>query len=170
MRASRLLAVVAAAVAATTASACTPAPTSPSDVAAPAQGQVVAVVDGDTIDVELAGVSHRIRVLGIDAPEVGRDGEVSECFAEESREVLNTLVYGQTVTLTADGSQDDADQYGRLLRYVAVGDVDAGLALLEAGAVAEYTYDVAYERQEPYRAAETAAQAAAAGMWQPGCV
>lgn len=165
----RLIATAATMLAAIAVAGCTPPPAPAADPAPPSTGVVVAVVDGDTIDVELAGVSQRVRVLGIDAPEVGRDGDVSECFAEESREVLNTLVYGQSVTLTADASQDDADRHGRLLRYVTVGDVDAGLAVLEAGAAAEYTYDVAYERQAPYRAAEAAAQSAAAGMWQLTC-
>jgi endonuclease YncB( thermonuclease family) len=43
------------------------------------------------------------------------------------------------VQLSAAPAKDNADRYGRLLRYVDVGGVDAGLQELEAGfAVARY--------------------------------
>lgn len=129
-------------------------------------GEVVAVVDGDTIDVQLEDGKARIRLIGIDTPEIGRSaGAVDDCYAQDARTFLDDLVYGQTVTLTTDPTQDQVDAYDRLLRYVTLDDQDVALAALTAGAGTEYTFDVPYQRQADYRAAEAAAQEAGAGLW-----
>ncbi len=89
---------------------------------------VVHVVDGDTIHL---GNGDTVRLGGIDAPEVG------ECGYKRARNTLAGLVLGKRVTLGA--TDEDRDQYGRLLRYVDVGRTDAGLRLIEKGlAIAKY--------------------------------
>lgn len=127
--------------------------------------EVVAVVDGDTIDVDTDNGTARVRLIGIDTPEIGRGGEASECYADEARTFLNELLYGQEVQLIVDATQGDVDKYGRLLRHVYAGDVDAAEAAITAGAGYEYTYDTPYERQGLYRDAERAAAETGAGMW-----
>ncbi|WP_156022905.1 thermonuclease family protein [Terracoccus sp. 273MFTsu3.1] len=100
--------------------------------AAAATWVVTKVVDGDTIWVSRAGASRKIRFIGIDTPETG------QCGFTEARNALRGIIGGQRVTLTA-GAQDDVDRYGRLLRYVDVNGVDAGLRLVKQGyAVARY--------------------------------
>ncbi len=109
-------------------------------------GVVERVVDGDTIDVTGVG---RIRVIGIDTPERG------DCGHDSATAAMSALVLGERVTLVA-GAADDADRYGRLLRYVDVdeggggvgaGPVDAGLALIEEGwAIARYDSRDGYGR------------------------
>ena len=100
--------------------------------AAAALWTVTKVVDGDTIWVARAGVSRKVRLIGIDTPESGQCG-----FTESTRN-LRGIIGGQRVRLTA-GAQDDVDQYGRLLRYVDVNGVDAGLRQIKKGqAVARY--------------------------------
>ncbi len=92
-------------------------------------GVVTRVIDGDTLDV--AGVG-RVRLIGIDAPERGM------CGYESATRALSALVAGRRVTLVA-GAVDDADRYGRLLRYVDTDASDAGLALVSGGwAIARY--------------------------------
>jgi endonuclease YncB( thermonuclease family) len=113
-------------------------------------GVVSRVIDGDTLDV--AGIG-RIRVIGIDTPERGRCGYDSATLA------LADLVLGEEVTLVP-GATDDTDRYGRLLRYVDVGDVDAGLRLVEEGwALARYDSrdgSGRHRREEQYVAADLA--------------
>ena len=113
-------------------------------------GLVTHVVDGDTVDV--AGVG-RIRVIGIDTPERG------ECGYDSATYAMSALVLGQEVTLVP-GAVDDADRYGRLLRYVDVGPVDAGLRLIEDGwAIARYDSRDGYgrhAREDAYVAADLA--------------
>jgi endonuclease YncB( thermonuclease family) len=93
-----------------------------------ARPRVVHVVDGDTLDVT---GDRRVRLVGIDTPEVG------ECGYERATALLTRLTLGERVNLARSG--EDRDKYGRLLRYVDVAGVDAGLVLLRRGvAVARY--------------------------------
>ncbi len=89
---------------------------------------VTHVVDGDTVDLD-SGDS--VRLVGIDTPERG------ECGFGPAQSALKKLVLGKEVTLVE--SDEDADKYGRLLRYVEVGGQDAGLRLIRKGlAIARY--------------------------------
>ena len=100
-------------------------------------GIVTNVVDGDTVDVEGVG---RIRVIGIDTPERGA------CGFESATQAMSVLVLGREVALVP-GATVDVDRYGRLLRYVDVGPVDAGLSLIEDGwAIARYDSRDGYGR------------------------
>ncbi len=112
-------------------------------------GVVVDVVDGDTIDVGGVG---RVRIIGIDTPE--RD----ECGFETATRRLAELVLGERVVLVA-GASGDVDRYGRLLRYVDVDGVDAGLVLIEEGwAVPRYDSRDGYgahQREAGYIQAES---------------
>jgi len=115
---------------------------------------VTNIVDGDTVDVvSSTGVEERIRVIGIDSPERG------ECGFDDAADALARLVAGQTVTLVP-GARDDRDRYGRLLRYLDVGTVDAGLELIRAGhAIARYDSRDGYgrhAREDAYVAADAA--------------
>lgn len=88
-------------------------------------GIVLDVLDGDTIDVEINGIEHRVRYIGINAP------EWDEVCGREATDANNALVGGQTVTLVKDVSE--TDRYGRLLRYVYVGDVFVNGKLVAEG-------------------------------------
>ena len=91
--------------------------------------RVSRVVDGDTITLSTGA---KVRLIGIDAPEVG------QCGHSAATQLLASYVLGKDITLTA-GARTDKDRYGRLLRYVNVGSLDAGLKLIQAGrAIARY--------------------------------
>ena len=94
------------------AAAATVAPT-PTD-AGFTDAQVIEVVDGDTIKVLVAGEKFTLRYIGIDTP------EMSAADGKAAREQNVALVGGRTVRLEQDVSA--TDPYGRLLRYVWVGD------------------------------------------------
>jgi len=112
---------------------------------------VARVVDGDTI--ELAN-GATVRLVGIDTPEVG------ECGFERAADRLAALVLGRAVRLGE--SDEDRDGYGRLLRYVDIGDQDAGLRLIKEGlAVARYDSRDGYgfhPREPRYVAADKGAR------------
>ncbi len=78
--------------------------------------QIVRAVDGDTLVVLQDGVEQRVRVLGINTPEVTgtpeRGGEAA------SRSAKRWVVANSIVTLRSDPAAPDRDRYGRLLRYV----------------------------------------------------
>lgn len=97
---------------------------------------VTHVVDGDTVDLDNG---ETVRLVGIDTPERG------ECGYDEARDALVDLVDGKRITLGA--SDEDRDRYDRLLRYVDVGKVDAGLQLIKQGlAIARYDSRDGYGR------------------------
>ncbi|MEK7134640.1 MAG: thermonuclease family protein [Patescibacteria group bacterium] len=75
------------------------------------EGIVSYVIDGDTII--LSDDDTRVRLIGIDAPELG------EPLYAESRAFLEKLVGGRVVFIQRD--QTDTDPYNRLLRYIYVG-------------------------------------------------
>lgn len=130
------------------------APRIPTSAATPQQWRVTEVVDGDTVDVRAAsGATERIRVIGIDTPERG------ECGYAEATAALAALVRGKPVTLST-GARDDRDRYGRLLRYIDVDGVDAGLQQIRTGfAIARYDSRDGYgrhARETEYVAADAA--------------
>lgn len=144
---------------------CTPIVAASSTAPVATTAEVVAVVDGDTIDVATVDGTARVRLIGIDTPEIGRGGEVSECYADKARTFLDELLYGQEVELVGDAAQADIDKYGRLLRYVYVDGQSAAELAITAGAGYEYTYDAPYVAQETYRDAQEAAKSAGVGVW-----
>jgi micrococcal nuclease len=83
----------------------------------PLTARVTHVVDGDTIDVELAdGDDETVRYIGIDTPETVKPGTPVQCGGPRAHEVNERLVGGRVVTLRFDAERRDV--YGRLLAYV----------------------------------------------------
>lgn len=75
------------------------------------------IIDGDTLDASIKRETVRIRLLNIDTPEIGRDGNPNECFAEEAKQRLEELVPpGTKIHLEYD--QERLDKYGRTLAGV----------------------------------------------------
>ena len=91
----------------------------------PESFQVLRVIDGDTIEVEMDGDPYRVRYIGIDTP------EKSDICYDTAKEANTRLVDGQTVKLVRDVS--DTDNYGRLLRYVYVNDTFVNEVLIRTG-------------------------------------
>ncbi|MBL4819605.1 MAG: thermonuclease family protein [Gammaproteobacteria bacterium] len=118
--------------------------------------RVTRVIDGDTIDVFLNGEVRRIRYVGINTPE--RD---EPCFKESTR-ANSRLVRGARVALVRDES--DSDQYGRLLRYVYVGDVLVERELVTQGFAESVLYANDDKHFREFRSLEK--EAAKAGL---GC-
>ncbi len=128
--------------------------------------QVVAIVDGDTIKVELGGERYTIRYIGIDTPETVRQGSPVEWMGHEATEANRRLVEGQTVYLERDVSE--TDRYGRLLRYVYLPDgtmVNAELVRQGYAQAVTYPPDVRY--QDLLTAMQQEAREAERGLWGP---
>lgn len=129
-------------------------------------GEVVAVIDGDTFDVQLPQGRERVRIIGIDTPELAhRAGEYDECYAQSARVFLDALIYRRTVTLESDPTQADTDKYGRLLRHVDINGLNVALAALKVGAGEEATYGTPYRGQSDYVAAMALARETGEGLW-----
>src|SRR5690348_9692049 len=80
-------------------------PTSAAEIKRSDPVLVRAVIDGDTIDVATLG---RVRLLGIDAPEIGRGFDTAAPFGREARERLTSLVLHRWVRLEQESPVLDA--------------------------------------------------------------
>lgn len=124
------------------------------------------VVDGDTIEVTEWFSTHKVRLIGIDSPEK-YNVAVAECYAKEATEHLEKLLKNHIKISSRDGSQDDKDKYGRLLRYIYSEDglTNINQQMIADGYAYEYTYNKAYEFQTEFKKAEADAKAAGLGLW-----
>jgi len=149
-----------------------PAPAHPMSIAptgsASREVRVAQVLDGDTFDAVDGTSKVRVRILGIDAPEISHDGSQPACGAEDATAALRRLIDGQQVRIQSDPRSAAQDQYGRRLVYVTAADVDVGLRLIEEGfAEAWYPSGVkAPSRDASYRAATSLARSTHTGAWR----
>ena len=129
--------------------------------------QVIAAVDGDTIRIATVAGEEKVRLLGIDTPEVDPTRGGPECYGPEASKQTKKLVEGQYVTLEIDSSQGERDTYGRRLAYVRL---DNGTLLneilLKEGYAYEYTFNNPYLYQKEFKTAERSAQQNNLGVWQ----
>lgn len=128
--------------------------------------EVAKVVDGDTIDVLIAGQRKRVRLIGINAPESVDPRRPVQCFGKEASMALKNLLNGQRVFLEADSSQQDQDKYGRLLRFVFMRDgTNVNRYMILNGYAYEYTYDLPYRYQNLFIEAQKTAERKGTGLW-----
>ena len=133
-----------------------------------AAARITRWVDGDTIEVRLLepipglGSWERVRLLGIDAPELG------ERWAEDATRLLRTLTMGKTVYLELDRQVRDA--HGRLLAHVWVEQDGewrlAGEELLLAGLARTLFIPPNALYRSRFQHAERLAQALGRGIWE----
>ncbi|MFZ2303464.1 MAG: thermonuclease family protein [Minisyncoccia bacterium] len=126
---------------------------------------VIRVIDGDTIIVLVNGAQEKIRLIGVDTPETVDPRGSVQCFGEEASEFTRSILVNQVVRLESDASQDDRDKYGRLLRYVFLGDTLINKELISLGYGHEYTYRRVYKYQKEFKDAEMSARNSQEGLW-----
>jgi micrococcal nuclease len=93
---------------------------------------VTRVIDGDTF---ILSDKSRVRLLGIDAPEMrssdkmnrdadrtGQDQKTISALGKSSAQYLKDLIEGKRILLTKENDYEDKDKYGRLLRYAYLQD------------------------------------------------
>ena len=133
------------------------------------QALVTRVVDGDTIEVEIAGELFKLRYIGIDTPETVDPGSPVEWMGPEASAANADLVDGRTVYLERDVSE--TDRYGRLLRYVwllePTGWLLVNLELVSSGFAAASSYPPDVKYQDLFTEAQREATAAGLGLWGP---
>jgi micrococcal nuclease len=125
---------------------------------------VVRAVDGDTIEVKIAGRSHTVRYIGVDTPETVKPATPVQCYGKEASAYNKTLVAGKAVRLVKDVSE--SDRYGRLLRYVYLADGRMVNELLLQGGYAQVsTYPPDVRHVDGFLELQRAARDAGAGLW-----
>ena len=96
------------------------------------EGKVTGIIDGQTIEVEIDGITSPVRYIGIDTVLIYTCNKPLEFCAQESYEQNSKLAAGKTVRLEKDVSEKDRS--GNLLRYVWVGDSMINAEMVRTGA------------------------------------
>lgn len=115
-------------------------------------GKCVGVSDGDTISVMKAGRAVKIRLEGIDCPELGQD------FGTRAKQFTSGMVFGKDVEV----KEYNLDRYGRIVARVYVQGEDVSLELIKAGLAwhfKKYSSDAALAK------AEVQARGQKKGLW-----
>lgn len=129
--------------------------------------RVTSVIDGDTIKVNYNGKITTVRLIGVDAPEITSKATTKKgCYATQAKNYLTNRLLGKYVTLKSDALSGDKDYYGRLLRYVYLGNEEIDRTLVANGYAREYKFWLNnYSRRSSYLSAQAAAQRARKGLW-----
>lgn len=127
------------------------------------EAKVTRVIDGDTIEVSIGSNLYKVRYIGIDTPETVHPSKPVECFGKEALNKNQELVAGRIVKLEKDVSE--TDKYGRLLRYVWVGDTMINAELVRLGYAQVITYQPDVKYQDFFRSLQNEARNEARGLW-----
>lgn len=115
-------------------------------------GVVVKIHDGDTISVVRRGHAEKVRLAGIDCP------ELRQSHGQRAKNFTSRLASGQMVTVRVQGSDD----YGRKLGVVLLPD---GRSLNRELVAAGLAWKVKTSKNKPLAKLEQNARRAKRGLW-----
>ncbi|MBA4248326.1 MAG: hypothetical protein C0444_08545 [Microbacterium sp.] len=139
-------------------------PLQPGEPAASAEGTgtVTGITDGDTLRLDVDGTELRVRLVGIDTPEVYPE---VECFGPEAEDALATFApRGSTLSYAYDREQ--RDQYDRELMYLFTEDgTFINYELVAQGYAEALVVEPNDLYYDDFVAAEREAQSQGLGQW-----
>lgn len=125
---------------------------------------VARIVDGDTLIAYTARARFRVRLLGINAPEIAHDGQRGERYGLEAKGHLEHLVAGRSVRLEAYGR----DRYERVLAVIWADRVNINLEMVRAGLARAQGGAGRRAYAHAIKDAEAQARRAGIGIWASG--
>jgi micrococcal nuclease len=129
--------------------------------------KVLKVVDGDTVTIETAEGSLKVRIIGINTSETVHLFKPIEFFGPEASTKAKELLEGQTAVIHYDPDPKHGKwgKYDRLLAYLDLPDGrDFGLVMIQEGFARAYP-KYPFSRQKRYLEAERIAQQSKVGIW-----
>lgn len=132
------------------------------------------VIDGDTLVISAEGdlrapdgpplEGERVRLIGIDTPEIAHGQQPAECYGEEAFGFTRGRVEGRLVRIELDARPGYRDRFGRLLGYVVLQDEVLNERILRDG-YARVFRQFDFRRKQAYLGLESAARRAPVGLW-----
>ncbi len=123
------------------------------------------VSDGDTVIATTSeGNRLRIRLLGIDAPEIPHGTKPGQPYGEEARDYLDHLIGGKTIRADAYGP----DRYKRILAVIWDESINVNLLMVAMGYAEVYRGAPCQVYCRELEQAEAKAREDRAGMWAQG--
>lgn len=122
---------------------------------------VSTVHDGDTVSILMQGRREKVRLIGIDAPEIGQMP-----WGEDAKKSLESIVEHSSRRVSVEYDVEKTDQYGRTLAYLWTADgIFINLLMLERGHAMLYTVPPNTKYVERFRHAQAQAREKGIGMW-----
>jgi endonuclease YncB( thermonuclease family) len=125
----------------------------PAGMAADFKGEVIKVLDGDTIEVLHEKKPERIRLYGIDCPEKGQP------FGQKAKQATSSLLFGKEVRIESHGR----DKHRRTLGTVFEGDLNVNQELVKEGWC--WWFRKFVPKDQTLKPFEQAAKEAKKGLW-----
>ncbi len=127
------------------------------------EGEVSRVIDGDTVALTTReGTKLRVRLYGIDAPEVRHEKTAGQPYGKEAKEALTALALGRRVTVEIV----DIDVHGRTVGIVHRSGVDINLEMVRNGYAWAYRRYLSAPYASRYIDAEREARGRRLGLWK----
>lgn len=127
--------------------------------------EVVTVFDGDTIQVKGLDRIFKIRLIGIDCPEMGFNSQKGQPFSQTAKHYLVHLIDHHRVRIKPFGT----DTYNRQLAEVFADHKNLNLEMIKAGLAEVYSGKLPEALDWPrYLEAEKRARNKEMGMWTQG--
>lgn len=128
------------------------------------KAQVVRVVDGDTVELDLNGRREKVRLIGVNTPETVDPRRAVQAYGKEASAFTRNVLGGRTVHVERDVEQ--RDRYDRLLAYLYTEDGTFFNALLvRAGFAQAYTVSPNVKYAGQFRELMRKARAENRGLW-----
>lgn len=125
--------------------------------------QAIHVTDGDTIKLT---DGRRLRLIGINTPEISPAGQASQALAGQARSALVTLLDRHNRILNLQYGRQPRDHYGRLLAHAFLDDgTNVSASLLELGLATALVVPPNTWARSCYAAIEAAARMEQRGLW-----
>jgi len=123
---------------------------------------VTAVHDGDTVSVIFNKKREKVRLIGIDAPEIGQ-----KPWGEEAKNFLEGLLKSSDWKVRLEYDVDRRDKYGRILAYLWTSDGKMiNLLMVKDGAAMLFTFPPNIKYVNELRAAQQEARNKGTGIWR----
>jgi len=127
--------------------------------------KVIRIYDGDTLTAYGHDMEIKVRLLGIDAPELSvKFGQPEQPFSKEAKTFLEELILNKQVDINGFG----LDASNRVLGVITVDGINVNLEMVKAGLAEVCRNRSTGNNIVLYRRAEADAQNAKRGMWSLG--
>jgi len=129
-------------------------------------GKVINVIDGDTIEVKIENKVEKVRMIGVNTPELKDERKEVQCLAQKSKEYTKDNLLNKEVRIELDQTQGTHDKYGRMLGYIFIDPNKSFNEILISGGYAyEFIYKIPYKYRDEFKKAQKIAQQNKLGLW-----
>ncbi len=127
--------------------------------------KVLKIYDGDTIQISGLDLIFKVRLVGIDSPEIGYRGQQSQAYSQKSKKYLSILLKNKKITLKSYG----IGGYGRQLAEIFVDGKNINIEMIKAGLTEVYRGKQSKNLDaQRYSKEEKKAKSSKLGMWAQG--